>query len=138
MTFDPTITLGAILNFAGIVGIGLVYMIRMEGKINFFSLRVGKLEDAVKALTKTDPRLAVIEERITNHSKIITTAQQDISGLRRGGGFISSCRESIDGEYLSAARVMLPRPLGVPKRSTTVSATNWCLEIERTPEISRS
>jgi hypothetical protein len=137
MTVGPTITLGAILNFAGIVGIGLVYMIRTEGKINS-SLRVGKLEDAVKALTKTDRRLAVIEERISNHSKIITTAQQGISGLRRGGGFISSRRESIDGEYLSAARVMLPRPLGVAKRSATVSAKNWYLEIERTPEISRS
>jgi len=99
MAFDPTITFGAILNFAGIVGVGLIYMIRMEGKINLFSLRISKLEESVKSLAKTDSRLAVIEERITNHSKMITTAQQDISDLRHGSGFIARRRDSVEGEY---------------------------------------
>lgn len=100
MTFDPTVTLGALLNFAGIVGVSLIYLIRMEGKMNIFAIRIGSLEESVAALIKTDKRLAVIEERLTNHVAMLTTAQRDISDLRRGDGFIkSSGRSSVDGEY---------------------------------------
>lgn len=99
MTFDPTITFGAVLNFAGIVGVGLIYLIRMEGKINIFTIRIETLEETVKTLAKNDSRMAVIEERLNNHSKMLTTAQSDISDLRRGNGFIVGVRERIDGEY---------------------------------------
>lgn len=100
MSFDPTVTLGALLNLCGIVGVGLVYLIRMEGKMNLFSLRIGALEDSVAALIKTDVRLATIEERLTNHVTMLTTAQRDISDLRRGDGFIrGGGRLGIDGEY---------------------------------------
>lgn len=99
MNFDPTITLGALLNFGGIVGVGLVYLIRMEGKMNLFALRIGSLEESVAALIKTDVRLATIEERLTNHVSMLTTAQRDISDLRRGNGFITTPRDRLDGEY---------------------------------------
>jgi hypothetical protein len=99
MAFDPTITFGAVLNFAGVVGIGLIYLIRMEGKINVFTVRIDRLEKTVEALAKNDSRMAVIEERLNNHSKMLTTAQSDISDLRRGNGFITTHRERVDGEY---------------------------------------
>ncbi len=98
MTFDPTISLGAILNLGGIIGVALIYLIRMEGKMNVFSVRVGALEESVSALIKTDVRLATIEERLTNHVTMLTTAQRDISDLRRGDGFIRG-RAGVDGEY---------------------------------------
>lgn len=100
MTFDPTITLGAILNLGGIVGVALIYLVRMEGKMNLFGLRIKSLEESVAALIKTDIRLATIEERLTNHVSMLTTAQRDISDLRRGDGFIrGGGRLGIDGEY---------------------------------------
>lgn len=99
MTFDPTITLGALLNLCGIIGVALIYLIRMEGKMNLFALRIGALEESVAALIKTDVRLATIEERLTNHVTMLTTAQRDISDLRRGEGFITNRRASVEGEY---------------------------------------
>jgi hypothetical protein len=99
MTFDPTLTFGALLNFAGIVGIGLIYLIRMEGKMNVFGVRIVALEKTVAKLVETDVRLATIEERLTNHVKMLTTVQGDLSDLRRGNGWITRSRTGLDGEY---------------------------------------
>lgn len=99
MIFDTTVNLVSVLNLVGMLVFALVYLIRMEGKLNIFALRIGKLEDSVTALIKTDKRLAVIEERLTNHVAMLTTAQRDISDLRRGNGWITRPREGLDGEY---------------------------------------
>jgi hypothetical protein len=100
MTFDTTINLTAIVNLGVTLAFALIYLIRMEGKMNVFALRIRSLEESVFALIKTDVRLATIEERLTNHVSMLTTAQRDISDLRRGDGFIrASGRSSVDGEY---------------------------------------
>lgn len=101
MNFDPTITLSGLLIAATNVAFILIYVLRMEGGIKLLSQRLGSLEKNVETLVKTDVRLATIEERLTNHVKMLTTAQQDISDLRRGQGFIQSSRQQggIDGEW---------------------------------------
>lgn len=100
MNFDPTVTLSGILIFLSNVGIGIVYFMRMEGNLKLVTQRLSSLETTVETLVKTDVRLATIEERLTNHVKMLTTAQQDISDLRRGNGFIRGAgRASIDGRY---------------------------------------
>jgi hypothetical protein len=99
MTFEPTLTFGALLQFCGIVGVGLIYMIRMEGKLGMVVLRITRLEETVANLTRIDSRLATIEERLTNHVGMLTTAQRDISDLRRGNGWITRDRSGVEGEY---------------------------------------
>lgn len=100
MTFDPTITLGSVLILAGNVAIFLIYIIRMEGKLNLLTLRTANLEAAVEALAKTDTRLATFEERLANHGKMLATAQGDISDLRKGKGFINNRdAHGVNGEY---------------------------------------
>jgi hypothetical protein len=100
MSFDPTITLGSILILVGNIGIFLIYIIRMEGKLNLIALRTTNLEQALDALAKTDTRLATFEERIANHGKMLAIAQGDISDLRKGKGFIQNrSSEGIDGSY---------------------------------------
>jgi hypothetical protein len=97
--FDPTITLGAILN-AGVLLVGFVVAFtRIGGRIDLLAQRLEAVEVAVKASSDFDKRLATLEERLTNHVKMLTTAQSDISDLRHGQGFIQSHRKSIDGEY---------------------------------------
>lgn len=99
MNFDPSITAGAILN-AGVLLVGFVVAFtRIGGRIDLLSLRMAAVEDAVRASSDQDKRLATLEERLTNHVSMLTTAQRDISDLRRGKGFITSHRTSIDGEY---------------------------------------
>ncbi len=99
MTFDPTITLSGAMIFASNIAIGLIFLIRMEGKLNVLTVRITSLESAIDSLAHTDRRIGVLEERLSNHVKMLTTAQQDISDLRRGNGFISGPRGSVDGRY---------------------------------------
>jgi hypothetical protein len=99
MTIDPTITFGAILN-AGVLLVGFVVAFtRIGGRIDLLTQRVGSLEKKVEAAADADRRLATLEERLTNHVKMLTIAQADISDLRHGAGFIAGHRSSVNGEY---------------------------------------
>src|SRR5882757_9362073 len=98
MTYDPTISLGSILILVGNIGLFLIYIVRLEGKINLLTLRTETVEDTLKALAQTDSRLAIIDERIANHGKMLAVAQGDISDLRKGRGWIQGA-QGIDHEY---------------------------------------
>lgn len=99
MTFDPSITLGALLN-AGVLLVGFVVAFtRIGGRIDLLAQRLEAVEMAVKDTREFDKRLATTEERLTNHVTMLTIAQRDISDLRRGQGFIQGNRAGVDGEY---------------------------------------
>ncbi len=100
MTIDPTITFGAVLN-AGVLLVGFaVAFSRIGGRIDLLAQRLKAVEEAIKEQSNNNTRISILEERVTNHGKMITAAQQDISDLRRGTGFIKGHR-GIDGEYVS-------------------------------------
>jgi hypothetical protein len=40
-----------------------------------------------------------LEERVTNHGKMIATNQAIIEDLRKGKGFIAGPRQGVNGEY---------------------------------------
>ena len=99
MVFDGTITLGALIN-AAVLFVGFVVAFtRIGGRIDLLAQRLKAVEEAVKESSDIDKRLATLEERVTNHVHMLTIAQADISDLRRGKGFITSHRQSVDGEY---------------------------------------
>ena len=77
----------------------MVAFTRIGGRIDLLSLRLGSVEEAVKASRDVSKTIATIEERLTNHVTMLTTAQRDISDLRRGQGFIQGNRTGVDGEY---------------------------------------
>lgn len=99
MTFDPTITSGAILNAVVLLVGFVVAFTRIGGRIDLLAQRLGAVEAAIKDARDFENRLSINEERITNHGRSITTVQQDVSDLRRGQGFITGHRKGIDGEY---------------------------------------
>lgn len=99
MTIDPTISYGAILNAAALLVGFLVAFIRLGGRIDILSIRLGAVEDAVKGNSSTDKRLAILEDRQTNHATLISTIQRDLSDLRHGDGYVIGRRVGIDGEY---------------------------------------
>lgn len=99
MTFDPTVTFGAIIN-ALVLLIGFVgAFVRIGGRIDLLAARMQSVEKSLEQSSDTDKRLATLEERITNHVQMLTIAQRDISDLRRGSGFITAHRRQVDGEY---------------------------------------
>lgn len=99
MTFDPTITSGAILNAVVLLVGFVVAFTRIGGRIDLLAQRLGSVEAAIKDARDFENRLSINEERITNHGRSITTVQQDVSDLRRGQGFITGHRKGVDGEY---------------------------------------
>lgn len=92
--------MGSLIIVAGNVLIFCVYIIRMEGKLNLLTLRTSNLEEALKALVTSNARLTTFEERLSNHGKMLATAQADISDLRNGRGFIQQRQQpGVDHEY---------------------------------------
>lgn len=84
----------------GNVGIFLIYIIRMEGKINLLTLRTTSLEKALETLVSSNTRLTTFEERLANHGKMLAIVQGDISDLRNGRGFIQQRQPpTVDHEY---------------------------------------
>jgi len=99
MTFDPSVTLGAVLN-AAVLLIGFVgAFVRIGGRIDLLTLRIEEMEKKIDSASDHDRRVSILEERVTNHVQMLTVAQRDISDLRRGEGFIQGHRKSVDGEY---------------------------------------
>jgi hypothetical protein len=99
MTFDPTLTFGAVLN-AVVLLIGFVgAFYRIGGRIDLLAQRMESVERSLENHADADRRLTTLEERLTNHVQMLTIAQRDISDLRRGAGWITAHRKSVDGEY---------------------------------------
>jgi hypothetical protein len=99
MTFDPTITSGAVLNAVVLLVGFVVAFTRIGGRIDLLAQRLKTVEEALKKLSDDGTRIAILEERVTNHGKMLTSAQQAIEDLRKGVGFIKGHR-GVDGEYV--------------------------------------
>jgi len=99
MTFDPTISWGAVLN-AVVLFVGFVVAFtRIGGRIDLLAQRLKAVEEAIKNHSDNNTRIAILEERVTNHGKMIAGVQQDVSDLRHGVGFVKGHR-GLDGEYV--------------------------------------
>lgn len=98
MTFDPTITVGAVLNaLVLLVGFAVAFT-RIGGQIALLAQRLKAVEDAIKEQSNNNTRIAILEERVTNHGKMIATNQNVIEDLRHGRGFVNGAR-GVDGAY---------------------------------------
>lgn len=99
MTFDPTITFGALIN-AGVLMVGFVVAFtRIGGRIDLLSLRLGAVEESLKAQRDVSERLAIIETRQATHGQMIAAIQADIAEMKRGRGFVIGPRE-FSGDHL--------------------------------------
>ena len=99
MTFDPSISFGALLNAAVLLVGFVVAFTRIGGRIDLLAQRLKAVEDTLKDTRDFEKRLTINEERITNHGRSIGVLQEDLSDLRRGKGFITGNRKGVEGEY---------------------------------------
>lgn len=99
LTFDPSISLGTLINAAMLLIAVVAAFSRIGGRIDLLALRMRALEEVLNSNKDISSRLIVVEERLNHYTNMMMTAQRDISDLRRGVGFVTRGRESIDGEY---------------------------------------
>lgn len=99
MTFDPSITLGAIINAAVLLVGFVVAFTRIGGRIDLLAQRLEAVEKKIDTAADHDKRVSILEERVTNHVTMLVTVQKDVSDMRRGEGFITGHRKGVDGEY---------------------------------------
>lgn len=99
MTFDPTISWGSIIQILVLLVGFIAAFTRIGGLIGLMTLRLERLEKAVEKLADNNTRLAILEERVTNHSKMIATNHNIIEDLRHGNGFVAGARSGVDGAY---------------------------------------
>ena len=99
MNFDPTISWGAAIEIAVLLVGFIAAFTRIGGLIGLMTLRLERLEKAVEKLADNNTRLAILEERVTNHSKMIATNHNIIEDLRHGNGFVAGARSGVDGAY---------------------------------------
>lgn len=93
ITFDPTISWGSIIQVLVLLVGFIAAFTRVGGLISLMTLRLERLEKAVEKLADNNTRLAILEERVTNHSKMIATNHGVIEDLRHGKGFVGIDRE---------------------------------------------
>lgn len=91
MTFDPTITLGTLVQIVVFLGGGLIAFVRVQGKLDMLSLRVKNLET-------TSANIGTILQAVAVQSQRLTALEQDLRELRHGEGFVRGAR-GIDREY---------------------------------------
>ena len=87
--FDPTITIGNIIEIGTIMIGGIVAFILLRQTVVQLRAEVGELKTDVKSLNKVVVELAVTDRRLMS-------LEEDLRELRHGRGFI---RGAIEGEW---------------------------------------
>lgn len=106
MTFDPTINAGNLI----VVALALIGLIagwyKFGGRLDMIEYRVKAIEDTLKTLSEvlrsiadTDKHIALLDQRQLTIETTVSTMGREIADLRRGGGWITAQRSSVDGEY---------------------------------------
>lgn len=100
MNFEPTVTLGALLQAGAFLVCFVVMITKISGRIDLLALRLTAVEETLKNTRDFNERIAVIEARQTTDQRLVSTLHTDLSDLRHGRGFIKKDRSGgTDGEY---------------------------------------
>lgn len=101
LTFDPTITFGAILQAAALVGGLVIAFTRIGGRIDLLAQRVGAVEEAMRKTHDAERRIATTETRQATHGQMIAQMQADLRDLKYGRGFVANRgpEGGLNGEY---------------------------------------
>ena len=99
MVIDYTITIGNIIEVSSIVGGGFTVFLTLKNNVATLKDDVLAMQQEVKELGKVLIGMARVDEKLANMDKRVTAHGREIEDLRRGSGFITGRRSSIDGEY---------------------------------------
>ncbi len=79
-SFDPTLTLGAVLNIAAFLVGGSMFAATVRGDVRALSFRVTMLEKLVEKMQMVLDRVAVQDERLNSHARRIEGIEARLFG----------------------------------------------------------
>lgn len=80
MTFDPTLSIGALLNLLGFVIGGLIFAVTLRSDLRALVSRVDRLEIHSDRMDRSLQALAVQDERLNSHAARISKLEDRIHG----------------------------------------------------------
>ena len=80
MEFDPTFSVGSVLNLIGFVIGGIIFAVTLRGDLRALVARVTKLENHTGAIEGALTTLAVQSERLTSHARRIEKLETKVDG----------------------------------------------------------
>lgn len=80
MNFDPTLTIGAVLNLVGFIIGGLAFALTLRGDLRALVARVSRLEISNDVMARAMTTLAVQDERLTMHGRRIEALETQMRG----------------------------------------------------------
>ena len=104
--WEPSVVVSLVFGLFNVVVVIVTVTIavtKLGGKIDVVNTRLGAVEKDVVELKNSDRRLLVMEERQTNHAKMISIVQEDNQLLRTD---IQSLRLGIDRNRAIVERVV--------------------------------
>lgn len=106
MTFDPTINAGNLI----VVALALIGLIagwyKFGGRLDMLEYRTKAIEDTLKIIAlaiekqaSNEMHIALLDARATAVETQLAVIHKEVSDLRRGVGWKTEDRNSVDGEY---------------------------------------
>ncbi len=80
LSFDPTLTLGAILNIAAMLIGGSMFAATVRGEVRALAFRVATLEKLVEKMQMVLDRVAVQDERLNSHARRVEGLEARLFG----------------------------------------------------------
>jgi hypothetical protein len=96
---EQTITIGNIIEIASILAGGLTVFITLRNTVANIKTEVAGMQLEIKKLGEILVAQADIRGELKVLSTRISATEEDIRNLRKGEGFITGRRSSVDGEY---------------------------------------
>jgi hypothetical protein len=96
---EQTITIGNIIEIASIVVGGITVLVTLRNTVSNIKTQVEGMQTEIKKLGE----ILVAQADIRGELKVLSTrlnaTEEDIRGLRKGEGFITRHRATVDGEH---------------------------------------
>lgn len=99
MQFDPTINAGNLIVVAlAIIGL-IAGWYKFGGRLDMLEYRVKAIEETLKIIATAIEKQNANEKQLALIDARVTVMSKEIFDLRRGEGYITARRSTVDGEY---------------------------------------
>ena len=99
LMIEQTITIGNIIEIASIIGGGMTVFITLRNTVANIKTEVAGMQIEIRKLGEILIAQADIRGELKVLNTRVTAIEEDIRGLRKGEGFITTRRLSVEGEY---------------------------------------